>query len=195
METLPIQNKIYDLRGRRVMLDFDLAQLYQVETRVLKQAVRRNMDRFPDDFFFELTEFEYHSLKESLRSQFVILENENMRGKHSKYMPFAFTEQGVSMLATVLRSPVAAQASISIMRAFVAMRNYLDTTATLTAELAELRTQLELLRRDGEETIESVNDLSEDVRHELDNLYNAIAALSVKSVEASKPRRPIGYRK
>jgi hypothetical protein len=92
MELAVIQNKIFEIRGFKVMLDFDLATLYDVETRVLKQAVRRNINRFPEDFMFELTEVELNSL----RSQIVTLNNG--RGQHSKYLPFAFTEQGIAML-------------------------------------------------------------------------------------------------
>lgn len=108
---------------------------------------------------------------------------------------FAFTEQGVSMLSAILRSPIAVQASIAIMRAFVAMRNYIATTATVTAELAEIRATIELLRREGEDTLEAVNDLSEDTRKHLDNLYNAIGELAAKAPEPGKPRRRIGFRK
>ncbi|MDL2320710.1 ORF6N domain-containing protein [Alistipes sp. OttesenSCG-928-B03] len=194
MEIQVIQNKIYEIRGHRVMLDFDLAELYQVETRALKQAVRRNIDRFEgDDFMFELSEAEYDRLKESLRSQIVMLETDG-RGKYPKYPPFAFTEIGVSMLSSVLRSQVAIQANRAIMRAFVAMRNYIATTSTVTAELAEIRASIELLRRDGEDTLEALNDLSEDTRKHLDNLYNAIGELSVKAPEISRPRKSIGFK-
>ena len=117
-----IQNKIYEIRGQRVMLDFDLAPLYQVQTKVLKQAVRRNIERFPADFMFEITIDEYNSLKDSLRSQIV---TSNKGG--TRYMPFAFTQEGVASLSGVLRSPVAVNVYIEIMRAFVAMRNYLTT--------------------------------------------------------------------
>ena len=123
MELQPIQSKIYEIRGQRVMLDFDLAELYQVETRTLKQAVRRNIERFPSDFMFEITESEYNYLKNSMTSQIVI---SNERGGR-RYMPFAFTEQGVAMLSSVLRSETAIQVNIAIMRAFVAMRNYITT--------------------------------------------------------------------
>ena len=122
MELQPIQSKIYEIRGQRVMLDFDLAELYQVETRTLKQAVRRNIERFPSDFMFEITESEYNYLKNSMTSQIVI---SNERGGR-RYMPFAFTEQGVAMLSSVLRSETAIQVNIAIMRAFVAMRNYIN---------------------------------------------------------------------
>ena len=190
-EITVIQNKIYEIRGQRVMLDFDLAALYQVETRALKQAVRRNIGRFEgDDFMFELSNDEYNALKSSLRSQIVILEIDG-RGKFPKYPPFAFTETGVAMLSSVLRSESAILVNRAIMRAFVAMRNYITTTTTVTAELAELA----LLERNDEDNAEAINDLSEDMRKELDNIYEAIAALSVKTPQARTPRRPIGYKK
>lgn len=113
------------------MLDFDLAHLYQVENRTLKQAVRRNLDRFPEDFMFELSPKEYNSLKISLRSQIVTLDTDG-RGKYPKYPPFAFTEMGVAMLSSVLRSETAIMANIAIMRAFVTMRNYIMTTQQVT---------------------------------------------------------------
>ena len=168
------------------MLDFDLAELYQVETRVLKQAVRRNIERFEgDDFMFELSEDEYNVLKDRLRSQNVILEIDG-RGKYPKYPPFAFTEIGV------LRSNAAIQANRAIMRAFVAMRNYITTTTQMTSELAEIRAKLTLLERADEDNAEAINDLSEDMRKELDSIYQAIAALSIKPVQT---RKKIGYKK
>lgn len=195
MELQPIQSKIYEIRGQRVMLDFDLAELYQVETRALKQAVRRNIERFEgDDFMFELSESEYNALKDRLRSQIVTLEPDG-RGKYPKYAPFAFTEMGVAMLSSVLRSETAIRVNRAIMRAFVAMRNYITTTTQITAELAEIRAKLALLERADEDNAEAVNDLSEDMRKELDNIYQAIAALSVKAPTIDKPRRPIGYKK
>ena len=180
MELQPIQSKIYEIRGQRVMLDFDLAELYQVETRTLKQAVRRNIERFPGDFMFEITEAEYNCLKNSMTSQIVISNEKGGR----RYMPFAFTEQGVAMLSSVLRSGTAIQVNIAIMRAFVAMRNYITTTTQITAELSEIRAKLALLERADEDNAEAVNDLSEDMRKELDNIYQAIAALSVKVPQA-----------
>ena len=187
-----IQSKIYEIRGQRVMLDFDLAELYQVETRVLKQAVRRNIERFEgDDFMFELSDDEYNVLKDRLRSQNVILEIDG-RGKYPKYPPFAFTEIGVAMLSSVLRSNAAIQANRAIMRAFVAMRNYITTTTQITSELAEIRAKLTLLERADEDNAEAINDLSEDMRKELDSIYQAIAALSIKPVQT---RKKIGYKK
>lgn len=191
MELQPIQSKIYEIRGQRVMLDFDLAELYQVETRTLKQAVRRNIERFPCDFMFEITESEYNYLKNSMTSQIVI---SNERGGR-RYMPFAFTEQGVAMLSSVLRSETAIQVNIAIMRAFVAMRNYITTTTQITAELSEIRAKLALLERADEDNAEAVNDLSEDMRKELDNIYQAIAALSIKVPQARKVGQPIGFKR
>ena len=191
MELNIIQDKIYQVRGVRVMLDFDLAELYQVETKVLKQTVRRNLDRFPEDFMFELTEQEHNSLIISLRSQFVTSNNKGGR----RYMPFAFTEHGVIMLASLLRSDTAIQTSIKITRAFVAMRNYIMSTQHLESELTALKAKLELLERNDEENLEAINDLSEDVRHEIDNIYMAIAALSVKPAdEPDKPVKKIGFK-
>lgn len=189
---LEIQDKIYQVRGVRVMLDYDLAALYNVETKVLKQAVRRNLSRFPDDFMFEMSESEYNLLKINLKSQVV---TSNERGGR-RYLPFAFTEQGVAMLSSVLRSERAVQVNISIMRAFVAIRNYVVSTKHIESELIELRSKLELLERDAEDNLEAINDLSEDVRNEVENIYQAIAALSVKvsSSETQKPRRRIGYK-
>lgn len=191
MELQPIQSKIYEIRGQRVMLDFDLAELYQVETRTLKQAVRRNIERFPEDFMFEITEAEYNYLKNSMTSQIVI---SNERGGR-RYMPFAFTEQGVAMLSSVLRSGTAIQVNIAIMRAFVAMRNYITTTTQITAELSEIRAKLALLERADEDNAEAVNDLSEDMRKELDNIYQAIAALSIKVPQTRKSPQPIGFKR
>ena len=187
MELQSIQSKIYEIRGQRVMLDFDLAELYQVPTKALKQAVRRNSERFPPDFMFEITESEYNALKTSLRSQIVTSNKGGVR-----YMPFAFTEQGVAMLSSVLRSETAIQVNIAIMRAFVAMRNYITTTTQITAELSEIRAKLALLERADAENAEAVSDLSEDMRKELDNIYQAIAALSI---HPQRTRNPIGYKK
>ncbi len=165
MEIAVIQNKIYEIRGQRVMLDFDLAPLYQVQTKVLKQAVRRNIERFPADFMFEITIDEYNSLKDSLRSQIV---TSNKGG--TRYMPFAFTQEGVASLSGVLRSPVAVNVYIEIMRAFVAMRNYLTNQHVISVELSEIRSKLSLLERADEDNAKVINDLSEDMRKELDNI-------------------------
>ena len=195
MDIQIIQNKIYEIRGRRVMLDFDLANLYQVETKRLKESVRRNIERFEgEDFMFELSEEEYNVLKDRLRSQIASLEIDG-KVKYPKYSPFAFTEEGVAMLSGVLRSSVAVQVNRAIMRAFVAMNNYLIQVSQYSAELAELRSRLLLVEREVRENLEAMNDLSEDVRRDFDTVFEAIGALSVKLPEARKPAQKIGFKK
>lgn len=185
MELQPIQSKIYEIRGQRVMLDRDLAELYQVTTSALNQAVKRNNKRFPPDFMFQLTNQEFANLK----SQIVTSSWGGVRK-----MPYAFTEQGVAMLSGLLNSDVAINANIAIMRAFVAMRNYIMTTTTVTAELSEIRARLALLEQTGKENAEAISDLSEDMRHEIDTIYDAIAALSVKIPKANTERQSIGFK-
>ena len=187
MELQVIQNKIYEIRGQRVMLDRDLAELYGVTTSALNQAVKRNQERFPEDFMFQLTSDE----TEKWKSQIVISNSLTMGLRRN---PYAFTEQGVSMLSAVLKSDTAVKVSIAIMRAFVAMRNYITTTTSVSAELAEIRAKLALLERNDEDNMEAVNDLSEDMRQELDNIYQAIAALSVKPQQVTPPHKPIGLK-
>ena len=180
-----VQNLIYEIRGQKVMLDADLARLYQVETKALNQAVKRNAERFPSDFMFRLTAEEVLNM----RSQIVTASKRNTSAP-----PFAFTEQGVAMLASVLKSPIAVAASISIMRAFVQVRQYLLTTASMSAELKELRAKVDLLALQREEDLGAVNDLSEDVRQDIDNLYLAIGELSSRMEEKKhEPRRKIGF--
>ena len=184
-EIVLIQNLIYEIRGQKVMLDFDLAKLYQVETKVLNQAVKRNLKRFPSDFMFQLTTEE---VLEN-RSQFVTASNRNVSAP-----PFAFTEQGVAMLSGVLKSDIAIAANISIMRAFVQVRQYLLASATVSAELNELRAKVDLLQLQQEENLGAVNDLSEDMRQEIDNLYLAIAELSSRlEQKKNEPRPKIGF--
>ncbi len=130
-----IENTIVQIRGQRVMLDTDLARLYEVETKVLLQAVKRNMDRFPEDFMFQLTPEEF----ENLRSQIV---TSNTRGGR-RYAPYAFTEQGVAMLSGVLRSPRAVAVNIEIMRAFVRLRHLLVGNAEMAHKLEELEKKTE----------------------------------------------------
>lgn len=131
-----IARRIYLIRGHRVMLDSDLAQLYGVSTKVLNQAVKRNLARFPDDFMFRLTADE----AAVLRSQTVTLEPG--RGKHRKYLPHVFTEHGSVMLAAVLHSPVAVEASIRIARAFVKLRELLATHRELAVRLDVIERRL-----------------------------------------------------
>ncbi len=136
-----IQNRIFTIRGKQVMLDSDLAELYNVSTGRLNEQVKRNVERFPSDFMFRLTQKEWENLKLqdaitkeiSLRSQNATLNKG--RGKHRKYLPFVFTEQGVSSLSGVLKSKIAVKVNISIMRAFVGMRKFLMENATLFQRL------------------------------------------------------------
>jgi len=121
------------LRGEKVILDFQLALLYEVPTKALKQSVKRNIHRFPDDFMFEITAAEW----QSLRSQFVTLENSG-KGQHTKYLPIAFTELGVAMLSSVLKSEKAIQVNIAIMRVFVKMRQILEQHRELKLQIEEL---------------------------------------------------------
>ena len=165
-----IQNKIYEIRGQKVMLDFDLAELYETETRVLKQAVRRNLERFPSDFMFVLTRDEYNFL----RSQIVTLESG--RGKYSKFNPFAFTEQGVAMLSSVLNSSKAIQVNIAIVRAFVFVRQYALSHKDLTDKLKELENKYN----------KNFKDIYEALNYLLDK---------DKQEKEQNSRRRIGFRK
>ncbi len=169
MELQLIQSRIYELRGMKIMLDFDLAILYEVETRTLKQAVKRNINRFPHDFMFELTSEEW----KSLRSQIVMLKNE--RGTHPKYLPFAFTEQGVAMLSAVLRSEKAVEISLAIMRAFVLMRQFALSHKELSEKL---------------EALES------SYNQKFDDIHQALRFLILKNEESQKNqhRKKIGFK-
>ncbi len=132
MELPVIKNKIYEIRGQRVMLDFDLAELYETETKYLKRTVRANLKRFPSDFMFELTKSEW----EILRCNFSTTNTQGIR-----YLPFAFTEQGVAMLSGILNSDTAIDVNISIMRAFVYIRQYSLSHKDLTDQLHELESK------------------------------------------------------
>ena len=184
-DLMVVQNLIYEIRGQKVMLDFDLARLYHVETKVLNQAVRRNIKRFPEDFMFQLDNKEFANLK----SQIV---TSSWGGRRTP--PLAFTEEGIAMLSSVLHSDVAIAANISILRAFVKVREYLLMVSTVSAEVKELRAKVDLLALQREEDLGAVNDLSEDVRQDIDNLYLAIGELSSRIEEKKhEPRRKIGF--
>ena len=187
LEKMAIESLIYEARGQKVILDRDLAKLYGVETKVLNQAVKRNIKRFPEDFMFLLT------YDECLRSQIVTLNTK--QGHHLKYMPHAFTEQGIAMLSSVLKSETAIEVNIRIMRTFVAIRNHMTTTQKLSSELETIKAKLEVLKRNDEDNLEAINDLSEDMRQEIDTIYQAIAALSVKEpAKSDPPRNKIGFK-
>ncbi len=166
MELKTIPSKIYEIRGLKVMLDFDLAELYGTETKRLKESVRRNTNRFPADFVFELSTEEFDSLRTQIAS--------SKRGG-VRYTPFAFTEQGVAMLSSILKSKTAIQVNISIMRAFVFIRQYALSHADLTSRLKELESKYDRQFKD---------------------VYDAINFLLQKDkVESSqKSRKQIGFK-
>lgn len=179
-----IQSKIYEIRGQKVMLDFDLAELYGIETRVLKQAVRRNSARFEgEDFMFELTK------EEISRSQIVILNKG--RGSNIKYAPFAFTELGVAMLSSVLSSPTAIEINRGIMRAFVAMRQLIHISPV--DNIGELKNELKELKEYIEDVFTDQNDINEDTRMQLELINQTLAELQTKD-RGFKERKQIGYK-
>lgn len=179
-----IQSKIYEIRGQKVMLDFDLAELYSIETRVLKQAVRRNSARFEgEDFMFELTK------EEISRSQIVILNKG--RGSNIKYTPFAFTELGVAMLSSVLNSPTAIEINRGIMRAFVAMRQLIHISPV--DNIGELKNELKELKEYIEDVFTDQNDINEDTRMQLELINQTLAELQTKD-RGFKERKRIGYK-
>lgn len=182
-----IQNKIYNIREQRVMLDFDLAEMYGIETRVLKQAVRRNIKRFEgEDFMFELTK------EELSRSQFVTLNKG--RGGNFKYMPFAFTELGVAMLSSVLNSDTAIEINRGIMRAFVAVRQIL--IAPPVDKVSELQNELKELKEYIEEVFSDYNDINDDTRMQLELINQTLAELQTQKRLNDVPRKTIsGFKK
>ena len=183
LQPLKIESLIYEIRGQKVMLDRDLAKLYGVTTGNLNKAVKRNIERFPERYMFQLNSEEYLKFQNGISS---------WGGTRS--LPYAFTEQGVAMLSSVLHSPTAIQISINIIDAFVAIRNHIMYAATFTAELEAIKAKLELLERNDEDNLEAINDLSEDMRQEIDTIYQAIAALSVKEQSDASTRPKIGFK-
>jgi hypothetical protein len=161
-----ISRQIYLIRNQKVMIDRDLAKLYEVETKVLKQAVKRNLERFPGDFMFELTKAE----SDSLRSQFVTLK----RGEHVKYLPMAFTEQGVAMLSSILHSKRAIVVNIQIMRLFTKLRGMLTDNTELRLEIEHIKKKLNNHSQNIELVFKYLDEL-------------------IEKKEKQKPRKKIGY--
>jgi hypothetical protein len=177
-----VEEKIHIIRGQRVMLDSDLAEVYQVETRVLKQAVRRNRHRFPDDFLFELSPDETALLERS-RSQTVTLNTSpSKRGSNIKYAPFAFTEHGAVMLASVLKSPTAIEASILVVRAFVKMRSML----ALHQDLADRVEELEKTTDHHGQKFRAVSALLGEIMRDPKYLKRKIGFVEPKKAKARK---------
>ena len=164
MELQIIQNKIFEIRGMRVMLDFDLAEMYETETKRLKEAVRRNPNRFPPDFMFELIPEEWQILRSQIASS---------SWGCARYLPFAFTEQGVAMLASILNSPKAIEINISIVRAFIALRQY-------ALGYAELNQKLE--------------NFMIETNMQFNDIYQALTEMA-ELKESGKSRNPNGYLK
>lgn len=174
----PIKRKIYEIRGQRVMLDRDLANMYGVETKALIQAVKRNILRFPEDFMFQLSKEEFLFWKSQ-----IVTSKADMKGLRRP--PYAFTEQGVAMLSGILNSNIAIQINISIMRAFVAVRQALPVLAT-QKDIEELRQRIKALEESGTATREEVKE----TKRELIQVYEALTQLGEKQQE---PLPEIGY--
>ncbi len=219
-----IKHRIYEVRGLRVMLDRDLAELYNVETKVLNQAVKRNIERFPEDFMFKLNKSEWVLLRSqiatlkgsalstdtedidvvetSLRSQFVTLNNDeysmssqivmtNGRGQHSKYLPYAFTELGIAMLSSVLRSETAIQVNINIMRAFVAIRHAIGAWQGVNLKVEQLSHKVDNLNARVDEILHEQNENNMEVAVQISALNDALDQLREKP---AKTRKKIGFK-
>jgi ORF6N domain len=187
-----IQNRIYEIRGERVMLDFDLASLYEVETRVLNQAVKRNIKRFPEDFMFQLTSAEFEEIRfqieainEGASSQIVIKDQPNLMSQFvtsswggTRKLPYAFTEQGVAMLSGVVNSDKAINMNIAIMRAFVDVRKILLKQSNINEQLTEIKERI------GEHDVQ------------LNELYDAMENLIDEKIAQLKwnDRQRIGFK-
>jgi hypothetical protein len=184
--TIDFKERILRIRGEYVILDKEIAQLYGVTTSALNQAVKRNINRFPTDFMFQLTVEEFDSLKSQ------IVTAKPGRGG-SRNLPYAFTEHGVLMLASVLKSDIAALVSINIARTFAEMRRYIAANAEISADIAILKARMDVLERSIDDNTSFVNDISEDMRNEIQNLYQALADLVVDK-QIDRQRNKIGYK-
>jgi hypothetical protein len=180
-----IQSKIYEIRGRKVMLDFDLAEMYQVETRTLNQSVKRNMKRFPDDFMFQLTEMEW-----KIMSSQIVMTSRIKRPKSA--IPFAFTEQGVAMLSGLLNSDIAIEMNIAIMRAFVYVRHVVLSLQPID-RVSKIEKQMWELKKYIEDVFADYNDINEDTRMQLELINETLAELQSTN-KLVKPRNQVGFR-
>ena len=185
MNTEIIHNKIYEIRGHKVMLDYEIAEMYEVETKRINEQVKRNIERFPEDFMFQLTENEW----EMMRSQIVTTSDSNWsqiatsskkhRGK--SYLPFAFTEHGVTILATVLRSEKAVKVSIAVVRAFISLKQYIADRKNISKQINSIKD--ELSERIDEQDVQIIE------------IYQVLDKL-IQDKEEQKPvkREPIGFK-
>lgn len=195
-----IQDIIYDIRGVKVMLDYDLAAIYGVETRSLNQAVKRNIERFPPDFMFRLTENEWetvkrNSLSDSMPSQIVIASSDR---RNKSAPPYAFTEHGAVMLTSVLRSPSAVQMSVMVTRAFIAMRQALSSMLSYDLKIEQLSHKVDQLNAHVEEILHDQNDINQ-----LQSQFNSEVALQIEVIndaldqlreKKTEPDNPIGFK-
>ena len=166
-----IQSKIYEIRGQKVMLDFDLAEMYGTETKYLKRSVKNNIKRFPSDFMFELTKEEFDSLRCSFST--------SKRGG-TRYMPYAFTEHGVAQLSSVLNSDLAIEINIQIIKAFIAVRQLISNPPVDRVDKLK-------------EAFTDYNDINDDTRMQLELINQTLAELQAKKKAEEKPRNPIGF--
>lgn len=180
-----IQSKIYEVRGQKVMLDRDLAELYNVTTANLNKAVKRNIRRFPDDFMFQLTKAEFDELKTNL-----IFQNGTSNWGGTRKLPYAFTEQGLAMLSGLLNSDIAIKVNINIMRAFVAIRQMIADNSPLK-RISTLEKNFNELKQDLEEIFADYNDINEDTRAQIEAINTTLAELQAKP--KNTPRSPVGF--
>ena len=182
-----IQSKIYEIRGHKVMIDRDLAELYQVTTGNLNKSVQRNIKRFPSDFMFQLTKEEFDQLKTNL-----IFQNGTSSWGGTRKLPYAFTEQGLAMLSGVLNSDTAIEVNIAIMRAFVAVRQLITTSPANC--LDSLEQEVQNLKAYIEEVFTDLNDINEDTRIQLELINRTLAEMQSSKRQSDKPRNKIGFK-
>ncbi len=180
-----IQSKIYEVRGQKVILDRDLAELYNVTTANLNKAVKRNIRRFPDDFMFQLTKAEFDELKTNL-----IFQNGTSNWGGTRKLPYAFTEQGLAMLSGLLNSDIAIKVNINIMRAFVAIRQMIADNSPLK-RISTLEKNFNELKQDLEKIFADYNDINEDTRAQIEAINTTLAELQAKP--KNTPRSPVGF--
>ena len=186
LKTLETEVLICELRGRKVILDYQLANLYGVETKNLKRAVKANMNRFPEDFMFELTKEEFDILR---------CRNFTSKGRGgTRYMPYAFTQEGVAMLSGLLRSDVAVQANIFIMRAFVKMRTTLAFAERVSMDLEQLKHQVSELNHYLEDVMRDQNDINEETSMQLQLINESLAEMRVKENTPATQSKKIGFK-
>lgn len=182
-----IQNKIYEIRGHKVMLDYEIAEMFEVETRTLNQAVKRNIERFPEDFMFQLTEAQWEILRSQIAtlnedvliSQIVTSKKETRGGRQK--LPYAFTEHGVTMLASVLRSEKAVKVSIAVVRAFISLKQYISDRKNISKQIASIKDELS-------ERIDEQDTQIIEIYQVLDKL------IQEKEEQKSVERHPIGFK-